>query len=381
MTGRVDETFLDLTYGAAIEPGLWNDVITRFADQVGGEGAWLSQLDVEDGGGGAADDPLSRLDPAWTSIYVQHFATRNPLHHVDNPRQYLRGWRPRVLTDEDWMPKADLIRTEFYNDFLRPQGVHSTLMVRIAAVGSVIAVLNITRPEGRGQFDRADIEVAEHLQGHLIRAFDLGTKVSRLRRLNGDMHDILDASPHGLFLVDGDARVRFINRAGERLLRPGDTLGVLLGRLRANSSDATARLHALIARAACPDRELRTGGSMGVAALGRRQPLAVTVAPIRARHASRFDVDHSVIVCVSDLEAGVRLPADRLRALFALTPAETRLAMAMFEGASLADAAETFGVSLNTVRNQLARLFEKTGTTRQSELMSLMMRTVGFDLA
>jgi DNA-binding CsgD family transcriptional regulator len=175
--------------------------------------------------------------------------------------------------------------------------------------------------------------------------------------------------------------VRFINRAGERLLRPGDTLGVLLGRLRAGSSEATARLHALIARAACPDRELRAGGSMGVTALGRRQPLAVTVAPIRAHHASRFETGHSVIVCVTDLEAGVRLPGDRLRALFGLTPAETRLALAMFEGANLADAAEAFGVSLNTVRNQLARLFEKTGTTRQSELMSLMMRTVGFDLA
>jgi DNA-binding CsgD family transcriptional regulator len=84
---------------------------------------------------------------------------------------------------------------------------------------------------------------------------------------------------------------------------------------------------------------------------------------------------------VTDLEAEVSLPEQRLRDLFGLTPAETRVALALFDGLSPADAATGLGVSFHTVRNQLVRIFEKTGTNRQTELVRLMMRAVGADPA
>ena len=55
-------------------------------------------------------------------------------------------------------------------------------------------------------------------------------------------------------------------------------------------------------------------------------------------------------------------------------PAEVRLAAAVFEGQTLAEAAEAFGLSVNTIRYQLARIFDKTGVSRQAELVKLMMR-------
>jgi DNA-binding CsgD family transcriptional regulator len=88
----------------------------------------------------------------------------------------------------------------------------------------------------------------------------------------------------------------------------------------------------------------------------------------------------AVIVCVTDTEAEVRLPAQRLRDLFGLTLAEARTALAIFEGATLKEAAETLGVSRFTVQNHLARVFEKTGTNRQSALVRLLMRVVGLNL-
>jgi DNA-binding CsgD family transcriptional regulator len=69
-----------------------------------------------------------------------------------------------------------------------------------------------------------------------------------------------------------------------------------------------------------------------------------------------------------------------LRELFGLTPAESRLALALFEGASLAEAAEGLTISRFTAQNHLARIFEKTGANRQATLIKLMMRAVGLDL-
>ena len=88
----------------------------------------------------------------------------------------------------------------------------------------------------------------------------------------------------------------------------------------------------------------------------------------------------SVLVCVTDLEAGVSLPQQKLRDLFGLTPAETRLALAIFEGLAPREAAERFAVSPHTVHAQLARIFEKTGVSRQADLVRLMMQAAGVGL-
>ena len=70
----------------------------------------------------------------------------------------------------------------------------------------------------------------------------------------------------------------------------------------------------------------------------------------------------------------VPAPSGELHDLFGLTAAEIRLAAAVFEGLSLPEAAEKFGISINTARFQLARIFDKTGVSRQAELVKLMMQ-------
>jgi DNA-binding CsgD family transcriptional regulator len=57
------------------------------------------------------------------------------------------------------------------------------------------------------------------------------------------------------------------------------------------------------------------------------------------------------------------------------------VALAVFEGLAPKEIAATFGVSQHTVHVQLARVFDKTGTNRQADLMRLMMRLVGAGLA
>jgi DNA-binding CsgD family transcriptional regulator len=84
-------------------------------------------------------------------------------------------------------------------------------------------------------------------------------------------------------------------------------------------------------------------------------------------------------------------PVDFLfRELYDLTDAEVRLVTELLEGGGLTVAAERLGVSRNTAHSQLASVFQKTGTCRQSELIHLLLggiapvetpsETSGFDL-
>ena len=380
MGGLSNSEFLDRIYDSALEPALWRPVMEQLADLVGGSGAWLSRLNIEDGSGAGEDDPIARLDPTWPTRYSQHFANLNPLVKVDDPLDYLRRWTPRVLTDEDWMPKADLLRSEYYNDFLRPQDVHSALMIRLGLNGVEVATLNIARPERRGQFARPDIELANWYHPHLIRAFGLGRRMAATHRLGGEMAEVLDHSPHGLFLLDQTGRVRHVNRAGEALLAEPDGLVLVAGRLGAGAPDATRQFQALIAAAGSPEWEQRGGGSMALPTPARRMPLSLTVTRVNSPRLAPLHSGPAVIlICVTDLEADISLPEQRLRDLFHLTPAEARLALALFEGLSPARGRRptSFGVSFQTTRNQLARVYEKTHTRRQAELARLLMRIVG----
>ncbi len=297
MAARSNNDFLDLVYDAALEPALWTSVLERFADLIGGSNGWLSQLDMVDGSGGDEGDPIARTDPNFASLYIEHFALRNPLSNVDNPSEYLRRWTPKILTDEDWIPRDELIRTEFYNDFLRPQDVHSSLMIRLAKQGAEIATLNIGRSARRGRYERCDLEIAAWHHPHLIRAFELGRKFAATRRLSGDMAGVLDHSPHGVFLLDGAGGIRHANRMGEMLLAEAGGLTVIHGRLSASAPDAARRMHAHIGAAAAVDGGRRLGGSMALETPSRRLPLSLTIAPVRPDRFAPFHSGPSVVVC------------------------------------------------------------------------------------
>ena len=113
---------------------------------------------------------------------------------------------------------------------------------------------------------------------------------------------------------------------------------------------------------------------MALPAPGRTKPYSAIVTPIGRDQFAQLRAEASVCVCLTDLEAEGRLPDGPLRDVLRLTPAEARLAQALFEGASLQEAATRFAVSPNTLRAQLSSIFGKTQTNRQSELVALLAR-------
>ncbi len=78
------------------------------------------------------------------------------------------------------------------------------------------------------------------------------------------------------------------------------------------------------------------------------------------------------VVLVTDVTAPEAPTQELLAGLFDLTPAEARVARALATGLPLDRVAAEFGVSVQTIRNQLAAVFHKTGTTRQVVLLRLI---------
>jgi DNA-binding CsgD family transcriptional regulator len=76
-------------------------------------------------------------------------------------------------------------------------------------------------------------------------------------------------------------------------------------------------------------------------------------------------------------DEGREIPqADFLEDIFGLTPAQARLVVLLFAGASLRSCAEELGIKYESARGYLKAVFEKTGTHRQAELVLTVFRAM-----
>src|SRR5262245_64855032 len=106
---------VELLYEAVADAGAWPAFLEGLAAQVGGvaPGIYLTQP--------ATDATLfqvaSGLDPSWTSAYESYFKRCDPR------RACIKALPAgSVFVGSALVPDRELVRSEFYNDFLRPQG-------------------------------------------------------------------------------------------------------------------------------------------------------------------------------------------------------------------------------------------------------------------
>jgi DNA-binding CsgD family transcriptional regulator len=102
----------------------------------------------------------------------------------------------------------------------------------------------------------------------------------------------------------------------------------------------------------------------------------VLISPVRGRDRDRLPAgalrDPAAIVFISDPAVPLVVPARWLEDAYGLTPTEARVALSIAAGGALGDAARRLGISHNTAKTHLHRIFAKTDTHRQAELARLI---------
>lgn len=178
-----------------------------------------------------------------------------------------------------------------------------------------------------------------------------------------------DRAPCPLIEVGPDGAVLWINApARDRL---GSHPGLLIsgGRLRTRRRDRASGLAAALAWAfdALGGPPERLAGRTCAVPLGEEAAAAPLLAWVLLE-------DGRVLVSFDDaamLARRIRLAAE----VFGLSPAQARLAHGLAEGRELAEIAAAGNVSVNTLRTQLQRIFDKTGARNRAALTRLLLTT------
>ena len=175
---------------------------------------------------------------------------------------------------------------------------------------------------------------------------------------------------YGLLLVDAGGRVHFASAKAQQLLRQRQ-LCIQSGQLRAQTLNETIDLHRLIAGWARTDQLTPASDVTACCRVGK---LLLQFAPLAAQPPAGIAVHgHLVAVFVVDPAAAADPGPEQLRAQFGLTAAEAAFACAIVSGEGVRECARAIGIAEATARTHLHRIFEKTGTKRQAQLVRVIL--------
>lgn len=362
-SARQDDAFVDLIYDAALDETLWPSVLSNLADRAGAQPANFLQIDVLDGHGFGL---TARTPDDTLSCYFAQWAQRNPIGLVRDAGDYRAGWTPRITHDGECLDRGMLERSDYWNEFLVPIGAYHSIAVRLALRGNDVTSIGLGRPAHLGPFANDDIDRIKPFHRHLIRAERIAHSLG-LRQTTFDQFDtLLATSPDALFFLDDRFRLLRWTAAGDAMLGHGGALRTVAGRLHARHGIEDRALQGALTSA------LASGAPLPLTLQGSQSGDTLSLSVARLGERAMAGVTGARCLLVSVRPLAKPAPAKALRASYGLTAAEAELALALAAGDSLRAVAARRGVSINTVRNQLSAVFDKTGCRRQQDLVRLL---------
>ena len=294
-----------------------------------------------------------------------------------DPRRQLLDSQPigSVLACHDHFSSEVVSRDEFFQDFLIPAGSRYVAGSRVWTDGNEDFVLGLMRDVGNRPFAAETLTEAERLIAHFGRASQLWADTRSLRVAAAAGERVAQSQGLAHFGLNSRGEMVYANENAEAHLRDATVLRLSHSRLvacdpRDDEALSSGVRHALDHRAGCSRL------------VGHHSPggaLMVSIAPLDLdRSGSAWNLGlASVLVTVRRRNFGVGPSPNALNQMYGLSRAEGALAVALCRGDTLQEYAEAAGLSVATVRTQLKAIFQKTATSRQAELVSLLLQVPG----
>lgn len=194
--------------------------------------------------------------------------------------------------------------------------------------------------------------------------------------LLGAGFEALDLINVGLVVAGGNGQLLLANRTAELILESRDGLELGPAGVLRTSLKSTPGLNALMETVA------KAGGIARDSVLPVRRPSGKRplTAVVRAVASAEPNADSSApatLLFILDPETSVAAVEAELRQIYGLTSMEACLANLLMEGKALDECCTILDIRRSTARTHLQHLFEKVGVQRQSELVSLLLRSIG----
>jgi DNA-binding CsgD family transcriptional regulator len=362
---------VDAIYAAATAPGLWPQTLEKVADVFDDVGANLFYI-RDDGSFGIIVTPsLQAVVEDYREWWKLDIRTQRAL-------EYGYGAGVEAITDRHVASDQEIAEHPFYKDFLRPYGIGWFAGVPITPDPRIVLALTVQRSMAlKPAFSDDELAVHTRLGRHAEHALRLSARLLTAEMTNLAFGDALAHLDVGVYLLDAAGKVVSSNPVADRLI--GGALVVSDERLVARFEPERAALQAAIESIILNDT-LEPGPIPRPVVLHGIADDVYAVAyvlPVRTARDHPFEralFGVQAIVVVRRAKRNEPLDPGLARDLLNVTTGEARVAALVGSGLAPREAAERLGITEETARTTLKRVFAKVGVSRQSELAALLSR-------
>jgi DNA-binding CsgD family transcriptional regulator len=353
---------VDTLYEAAFITDRWAAVLTSIARAAASRGGVLLVFADDMRIRGRAIPPLQ---PLMDEVLADRTLRLSPVAALER----MNAVRPAGFVDLDSFMTAEEIRDDPLRVRLRARGLGRQASTAIAMPSGEVAMFIFERGLEEGAHTPESFALLDSLRPDMARA-SLAAARLRLEQARGTVDALaMIGLPAAVLAANG--RVRVTNALFDR--EKGLFISTAFGGIALAHAQSN-RLFQQAMRATGEEPVLR---SIPVHSQDA-PPLVVHVMPLK-RDAHDLFSGGDLLIVATVISASALVPSPTiLTGLFDLTPAEVRLATALAKGLNLKRAAVDAGLQFSTVRTYLNRIFRKTGTHQQSELVALLKSTHPF---
>jgi DNA-binding CsgD family transcriptional regulator/PAS domain-containing protein len=312
------------------------------------------------------------IDQRWIESYGLEFGVEDMLagHIAVSPIAHF--YASNLSLDE-----RAFAETRFYRDWVVPQGVAYASGAVVLREGAWISQIVLQRSPLHNPFTEDEITQFNRLIPHLQRSIQMRQRFAELALGQNLLTGGLDVLPLPTIIVDEFGRVGYANKAAHSLLDDTAYLRMDGDYLHFPNGVVAGRFNMEIVKAVRASRG-QSQDAPGIVLLPRRgmQALMLLISPLPLTGPNA--IRGAALVFAYDPESTREITASLVAKLFSLTEAESELAVALCSGKTIDQAADERNTSVHTTRSQLKSIFLKTGTSRQADLVSIMLTSPAY---
>lgn len=351
----------DRIYEAALVPELWPGVLDHIGAVSGSASGSILTFSTP-------DSPPRYKTTSLTEASLHAFTTSDQWRDSQRAQFLFMDGAQDVFSQFVYMSDfmtAEQLAADAVEASLRELGLGQQITTVIPMPSREVVSFTWERRLGDGRHDPASIGLLDSLRPHLARAGLISARLNLERaRATVSALDVIGLPAAVLTRAGVVLAANAFLETLREVFRPSAFGGLTVSDERA---DALLR-EALTALAG----KRSSSGSIPIRPREGRAPMVVHLLPVKGAAHDLF-AGGSVLLVVTALTVQGGAPVPHvLHGLFDLTPSESRLAAVLSGGLSVAEAADRMGTTVKTARTYLDRIFAKTGTNRQSQLVALL---------
>ena len=352
-------------YDTCFDEKQWDPFLVNLTKSFGSEQALRVSIDWE---------PLE--DGAFSYVGMDMDVVSQWAESKDHVDVWYSGLR-RIKADTayrglDLCSRRALHKSAFYTDSLRALGIEHTLGAVCIENADRKWAFAIYHDGKSGRFTDEQAQAFGLLTAHFRRAIQLRKRLRRHRSTEAGLAAALEKSPFGIAILDMRQMLVWTNSKADGLFRAADGVTVNYGRIRLWDYESQKKFDSAIRRSILTGRRksFDNGSAIAIPRPSGESAYHALVAPLnRGSRTTDGFRDASCIIVFHDVSESYELSIELLESLYGLSKAESRLCGELFRRGSLPDVIRALGISRNTAKTHLSRIFTKVGVENQVQLM------------